>query len=299
MSYCDWSLTIDGISHPFGEVEVSSWIIGGREYRTDDTSRPRTDGRYFGQDFADPGDVEINLVIRTKGADRQTKFDTAMDIRDAFTSFWNGDTVRLLPGKVTELTIAGRAVVEGRPRHIDWDDTLATFGIIKGNALFVRNFDQAFGIDSSGGGGSLWEEITVGLVPAQVGGLVAPLVAPLTTAASSTRARPFEVGGEGEVWPIIEVAGPLHTGAWVELTNSWAIQLNRSLAYDEVATLDSRPGNRTMSVNGRAMNLLTPAGNRLSQVSISPGIQEVALRGTSLEGTATATLKWREVKKVI
>lgn len=298
MSYCDWSITIDDVSHPFGQVEVSSWVIGGREYRTDDTSRPRTDGRYFGQDFADPGDIEINLIIRAKGTDRQTKFDNAMSLREEFTSVWNGDTIRFTPGSVAELHIAGRIVVEGRPRHVDWDDSLATFGIIKGNALFVRNFDQAFGYDETTGG-SQWEEVTVGLVPPQMGGLIAPLVAPLSTATTSTRARPFEVGGEGDAWPVIYVQGPLQSGASVELVHGWTLKLNRSLAYDEVAVLDSRPGSRTMTVNGRATNLLSPAGDRLSQTSISPGIQEVALRGTSLEGTATVTLRWREVKKVI
>lgn len=299
MSYCDWAITIDDVRHPFGAVEVSSWVIGGREYRTDDTSRPRTDGRYFGQDFADPGDIEINLLIRAKGADRQAKFENAMAIRGEFTDIWNGDTVRFVPGKVAELEIAGRAIVEGRPRYIDWDDNLATFGIIKGHALFVRNFDEAFTLDSSGSGGTVWEEVTVGLVPAQIGGLIAPLVAPLTTAASSTRARPFTVGGESAVWPIISVQGPIQSGARVELTHGWAIQLNRGLAYDEVAVLDTRPGKRSMSVNGQPTNLLSPAGDRLSQVSIDPGVHEVSLRGASLEGTATVTLKWREVKKVI
>lgn len=163
----------------------------------------------------------------------------------------------------------------------------------------MRNFDEIYAPGSSGSGGIDWEEVTVGLVPAQIGGLVAPLVAPLTTAASSTRARPFTVGGVGDVWPIISVHGPIQTGARVELTHGWSIQLNRPLAYDEVATIDSRPGQRSMDVNGRAMNVLSPAGDRISQVSMSPGVHEVSLRGTSLEGTATVTLKWREVKKVI
>ena len=298
MSYCDWSITIGDVSHPFGQVEVSSWVIGGREYRTDDTSRPRTDGRYFGQDFADPGDIEINLIIRAKGTDRQTKFDNAMSLREEFTSVWNGDTIRFTPGSVAELHIAGRVVVEGRPRHVDWDDSLATFGIIKGNALFVRNFDQAFGYDETTGG-SQWEEVTVGLVPAQIGGLVAPLVAPLTTAASSTRARPFIVDSDSDVWPIIVIQGPIQTGASVELTHGWTAQLNTGLAFDEVATIDTRPGNRTMDVNGKSTNLLSPVGNRISQLSIPPGQQEVALRGSSLEGTATVTIKWRNVRKVI
>lgn len=294
MSYCNWSITIGGIRHDFGAVEVESWSINGREYRTDDTDRPRSDGRYFGQDYATPGDVEINLLIRADGSSREERFNNAMAIRSSFTEVWNGDNIRFTPGEVAELEVAGRANVSGRPRYIDWDDSKATFGIIRGTALFVRDFDRAFN-----SGEAEWFEVTVGLVPPQMGGLIAPLVAPLTTAYSSTRARPFEVGGDSEVWPIITVRGPIQSGASVELTHGWTLRLNRGLAYDEVAEFDSRPGQRMMRLNGRPVNLLAPTGNRLSQISISPGIHEIALRGTSLEGTASVTAKWREVRKVI
>lgn len=293
MSYCDWAITIGGDRHVFGEVEVVSWDIGGREYRTDDTDRPRTDGRWFGQDFATPGDVEIELIIRAHGATRQERFDNAMALRAEFTRVWNGDKIRFTPGAVASLEIAGRSIVEGRPRHVDWDDTRATFGIIRGSALFVRDLDQAYEP------GDIMESITVGLIPLQQGGLIAPLIAPLTTARSSTRARPFEVTSNEDVWPIITVSGPLQSGGKVELTNGWSLHLNRSLAYDQKAVFDTRPGKRTMKLNGKSMNLLAPSGARLSQLSIKPGIQEIALRGTSLEGTATVRVQWRNVKKVI
>lgn len=293
MSYENWAITIGDNRFDFDPVEVVSWVIGGREYRTDDTDRPRSDGRYFGQDYVTPGDVEIELIIRAQGSTREERFANAMEIRENFTQVWNGDEIRFTPGEVAELEIAGRAMVEGRPRHVDWDDSRATFGIIRGSALFVRDFDQAFEP------GAFWHEVTVGLVPPQMGGLIAPLIAPLSTAISSTRARPFEVGGDSEVWPIVSVQGPIQSGASVELTHGWTIKLNRALAYDEVAVFDSRPGQRTMTLNGRPVNLLAPTGDRLSSMSIQPGINEIALRGTSVEGTATVTTRWREVRKVI
>lgn len=294
--YRNWSISIGGNRHEFGPVEVTTWDIGGREYRSDDTDLPRADGRYFGQDFATPGDVTIELIIRASPGTREERFAEVMDIRSEFTRVWNGDDIRYTPGEVAELEIAGRAIVEGRPRHVDWDDSRATFGIIRGTALFVRDFDQSFAVSGSGGD---WGEVTVGLVPAQLGGLIAPLVAPLSTAIESTRARPFTVGGEDDVWPIISVQGPLQSGSSVELTHEWSLHLNRALAYDEVATIDTRPGRRSMDINGRTMNLISPTGDRLTNLSIHPGVHEVALRGTSVEGTATVTLRWRETRKVI
>lgn len=293
MTYCDWSITVSGASHNFDPVEVVSWNIGGREYRADDTDRPRTDGRWFGQDFATPGDVEIDLIIRAKGKTRQERFDNAMAIRNEFTAAWSGDKIRFTPGAVAELQIAGTAIVEGRPRHVDWDDERATFGIIRGKAVFVRDLDQAFEP------GEMWQSVTVGLVPVQSGGLIAPLIAPLSTTRTSTRARPFEVVSDSPVWPIITVQGPLQSGGTVELTNGWTLALNTALAYDQKAVFDTRPGKRTMKLNGKTMNLLSPTGARLSQLSIPPGIQEVALRGKSLEGTASVRVQWRNIKKVI
>lgn len=292
MGFCEWSLTIGDTRHVFGKVEVTSWSIGGREYRTDDTDRPRSDGIFFGQDFANPGDVEIDLIIRAEGTGRQTRFEEAMEIRREFNRFWNGDEIRLVPGATSDLEIAGIAIVEGRPRHVDWDDSRATFGIIRGKALFVRGFDHSFEPGAS------WNEIEVGHIPVQQGGLVAPLIAPLSTTRVSSRARPFTVDSDEPVWPIITIKGPI-SNAKVELTHGWTIHLNRSLAYDDVVVIDSRPGRRTMTLNGLPRNVLSPAGARLSQLSISPGIQEVALRGTTLEGTASVKVRWRNVKKVL
>lgn len=238
MEFCNWAISYEGATHEFGDVEVTSWNIGGNVFRTDDTDRPRTDGRYFGQDFITPGDVEIDVIIRAPGSSRQSRFDMAWAIRNRFDLVWSGGSTRMTPGKVTELTIAGRAVVTGRPRHIDWDDTKATFGIIRGRALFVR------GDNTSYSPGDMDQSVTVGLVPPQVGGLIAPLIEPLSTTRESTRARPFTVLGDAPVWPIISVHGPLNVGASVELTGGWKVKLNTALRYDQVAVIDTRPGHQ-------------------------------------------------------
>ena len=293
MSYCDWSITIQGERHPFGEVQVAGWEIAGRDYRTDDTDRPRADGRYVGQDFSTPGDIEVDLLIRAPGKTNQEKFDNAWALREEFGRVWNGDAIRFTPGLVAELEVAGKAVVEGRPRSLDWDDSKAKFGIIKGNAVFVRTNEEVYAA------GTGTQSVTVGLVPAQQGGLIAPLVAPLTTSRSSSRAAPFDVGGDATVWPVISLHGPINPGAEIELLFNWTVKINRGLKYDEVAVLDTRPGRRAMTLNGQPVNLIDPTGARLTQLSVPPGTHSLALRGTSLEGTAYVTLEWREGKKAL
>ena len=207
---------------------------------------------------------------------------------------WRADTLRDRPRAVAELVMGGEQMIEGRPRRVSFDDKHQGLGLIYATMTFLPESTAVYAVNADGV--SPWREQTVGLIPVQVGGLIAPLVAPLSTTAESSRARPFTVGGSKRVWPIISVRGPLLDGARVELVNRWTLRLNRALLHSETALIDTRPDRRSMSVNGIPTNVLSPAGARISQASMSPGLQEVALRGSSVEGTAEATLTWREEK---
>lgn len=294
MSYEDWYLTVNGVRSSFGAAEVVSWNIEGREYRTDDTDRPRDDGRWFGQDYVTPGDITIELIIRADGKTRQERFDNAMAERARFTRLWNADGIRRAPGITTRLTVANRFSVDGRPRHVDWDDSRATFGIIRGTALFVRQDHLTRSADTIN-----QRAVTVQLIPPAVGGIKAPLVAPITTTRGSDRGKTFTVGGTHPVWPKITIKGPIAAGAQVELLGIWTIVLNRALNYDHTAVINPDPSDRYMTLNGRPVNLLAPQSARLSQIKIPQGTREITLRGTSLEGTASVTAVWAEYSEDI
>lgn len=293
--YDDWVLTSAGDSYAFGPknraVQVAGFAFAGDGYRTDDTANPRADGTAFGQDFVESGEIAIQLVINytdspLPAADRAR---LAWAERMAFTHAWRADNVRERPGAMSELIVGGEFMIEGRSRRVTWNDDAQNVGLIKGTALFVPAGTGMYDVRGGSGG---WNTHTIGLMPPQHGGLKAPLKAPLTTSFESSRARSFVVGGSDPVWPIVTIRGPLMTEAQFELTGGWRMPLNRALGEFDVAVIDTRPGHRSMTLNGRAANVLRDDGVMLTDASIAPGPQEISLRGRSLEGTATATIEW-------
>lgn len=293
--YGDWSLTSQGRAYRFGTpshpVEVVDWAFAGDGYRTDDTSNPRADGLAFGQDFIDPGELSIQLQIdfTTYPAGVVECARRAWSARTEFSQAWRADGVRGRPGELSELIVGGEFMIEGRSRRVVWDDSAQNVGFIRGQAYFSPAGTGLYDVSGAGGG---WNAHTIGLMPPQHGGIRAPIKAPVTTAYESSRARSFEVGGIDPVWPIVTIKGPLMTGAQLELTGGWRMPLNRALGAFDVARIDTRPGHRSMTLNGRPANLLRDDAVMLSDASIAPGMQEIALRGRSLEGTATASIEW-------
>lgn len=294
MAFETWSLKSGSQTYRFDDVEVTSWDVAGRDFRVDDADRPRHDGRFMGRDFVNPGDITIELIIRARGKTRQERFDAAQDIRGKFDIAWNADSIRDTVGAVCELVIAGRAMVEGRPRAVDWDDSRATFGIIRGTALFVRSSTEVYAV--TGTSGSKWHSATLQLVPSQVGGLKSPLKEPLRTSVESSRAAPVEVASAVEAWPIIEIKGPIQSHAQVEVPGRWRIYLNRGLAWNQTAKIDTRPSIRATYLNNKPVQILDPRSSLLAECSLKPGSNVVALRGASIEGTASVSFRWRNLK---
>lgn len=296
----DWILRYEGTEYRFGpkarDVQLVGWAFAANSYRVDDVSRPRADGIAFGRDFVEAGELRVDLLIdyskRPEPAAQRARM--AWETRHELELAWRADTLRQRPRAVAELVLGSTEMIEGRPRRVSFDDELQNVGLIRATATFLPVSTARYVVDETGG--SPWHEATVSLVPAQVGGISSPLVAPISTSAASTRARPFTVGGDAPVWPIVEIRGPIQSGAQVELVAGWTLTLNRPLAYDDTVTIDTRPDRQSMKVNDRPGNVLAPSSDSITAAAIPPGLQEFALRGASVEGTASATIRWREQK---
>lgn len=298
--FTDWVLRYEGTEYRFGPrgraVGLVGWAFAADSYRVDDAARPRADGIAFGRDFVEAGELRLELIIdyskRPEPAAQRARM--AWETRHELELAWRADTLRQRPRAVAELVLGNMEMIEGRPRRIAFDDSAQNVGLVRATATFIPVSTAKYAVDETGE--SPWSSETVGLVPAQVGGIVGPLVSPISTTAASTRARSFEVLGSAPAWPIVEVNGPLQSGAQVELVGGWKLTLNRPLAYDEIAVIDTRPDRQSMTFNGRPANVLAPSSALLSEASLSPGLNEIALRGTSAEGTASVTIRWREQK---
>lgn len=290
-----WSLQYDNTAYSFDHVAVTSVGIGGKVYRVDDTPNPRSDGIGFGQDFADPGDIELEMLLTFQTV-KNIGMQRAM-LQEAAYSFlqaWDAPSIRDAPGVTTEITIPSIGAFEGRPRRAEWDWSTFGLGYLFGKATFIRS---TAGILVPNDQGLAWNEVDVSIVPpAPRTGWTFPLVFPLVNLDPAVRSTFFRVGGDMAAPCVVEIDGPISAGAEVEISNGWVLRTKRALAYDETAVADSRPGRMLLTVNDVPTNFLAPSSSRLSELTLSPGDHQIALRGISIEGTARARVRWRDMK---
>lgn len=293
-----WSLIHADKHYRFDHVAVTSVQLDGRTYRVDDAPAPRADGVHFGQDFADPGDVTLTLLltfqnIRNLSMQREMLREAAY----AFLAAWDAPELRRAPGSVGELIIPSIGMLEGRPRRAEWDWSTYGLGYLIGTATFVRSSLDTYVLDSTGY--APWQSATLRLVPSQVGGLKAPLKTPLRTSVESTRASTVDVGGDAEAWPVLDLTGPIQSDAQLLIHGRWRLYLNRPLNQFQTAQIDTRPGRRATYLNGVPVQLLDPRSSLLGECSLLPGSNVLSLRGSSIEGTASVTARWRNTRGAI
>lgn len=278
----DWELSYDGVSLSFGTLESGYLFprkptVGVRSFVDGDMTVPDGDGVMFGVDELEGQTVTVEVnVIRTDDE------AAARSLLSAFSRAWRGDSIRRDPGAVAVLRSESGRVAFGRPRRFDFDDALIHRGYVNIEADFAASSDLWFGDEESS---------SVTLVPPPGGGVVAPVVAPVTTSLSSDRSSSFTVGGVVDTWPVFEVFGPVSRPA-VEVVGLFRLEYGGSLAYDEVLTIDTNPHARTVTVNGAGV-ALSPSSARLASCSVPPGVHVLSLFGTSVSGTASASVMWR------
>lgn len=256
--------------------------LGDLDIETADARRPRGDGLLFGKDFLGGRTITLPLAISAP-----TEAE-ALAIYQTLRTAWRADKVRLTAGATATLRFrrAGRErLVYGRPRRFAEDLTLARQGVIKVVADFAAADDVFYDVTE--------QAKAVGLVATPSGGLVGPLGSPLSTTASSDRSVAITVDAPVPAWPTITISGPV-TNPVVEVVGLWRMEFRATLAYDQTLVVDTRPWARTVKRNGSNLaGSLTRQSTPLSKAQIPSGTYELAFRGASDTGTATATVRWR------
>ncbi|WVX87868.1 minor tail protein [Arthrobacter phage Berrie] len=280
-----WRLTYSGEDLSFGSVE-SGYVfttapdLGARELEHEDARRPRTDGVSFGQDFTGGRTITFELDVNgTDEADAKAKLAR-------LSRAWRADAVRSTPGATATLTSGSGRVAFGRPRRFASNDDLQPQGLSTVVADFAAADDTWYGGTEQG--------VTVPLVPAPSGGLMAPLAAPLSTTLSSDRSQGVTIGGDLPTWPVFEIRGPI-TNPSVELVNALKMDFKLTLAYDQKLVIDTRPWARSILRNGASVaGTITRSSTRLANAALKPGDYEFVLRGSVNTGNPSATIRWRE-----
>lgn len=275
----------------FGGVEFGGsdtlWMTGfdpgSADLRTDDSVNPNRDGALPGRDLL--GGKMWRLDMTT----RQPDLSSALALSAALEAEWKDEKVRLNPLVKVPLSyrMDGRwRRVYGRPdRYQGFAETLITKqGVGRVTADF-RVMDPLTYDDEP-------STVTLTIVPASTGGLIAPLAAPLSTARSSAPRAGLVVNTGDAPTPLgVTFFGPV-VDPWVRAAAGWEVALTGSLAYDQSVTLDPMAGTVTRQDGAPAAGMLTRR-TRLSGTRLSRGTNELTFGGTDSTGTARAVLSWR------
>lgn len=270
---------------PAGRVVISNVLPGAPDVVSNDRQIPRQDGTRFGREYR--GGRTITFELHVVGEDPAD----GMDALDALTTAWDAESTRRVPGRVSTLRLRnGNRVrrVYGRGRNFLPDiETIGLDGVGPVAAEFRTQDHLVFD--------DVEHSNTVGIVPPEGGGLVAPLASPLGTVAISYAPGEIVVGGTVPCWPVFIIFGPISLPT-VEAIGEFRISLAGRLREGEFVVIDPRPWTRGVRLNGvgSVAGALTPQSPSLADVRLKPGAHEIILSGLDETGTATMTVAWRD-----
>lgn len=267
-------------------IEVATVDIPGGEITPGDTTPPGTeDGRSFGLDKAGGRTITVEFF---------TTADTAEAARTAWAQFsarWRDPALRHTQRAVAPLRFrlpGGRErVVFGRPRNLDATSTgLLAEGRVEWSATFETADEAFYGAEHTA---------RLGLVPDLSGGLRLPARLPASLApVTGTDQTRLSNRGDAPAWPVITFHGPVAHPEVTWLATRTSLRLAEELAYDQSATIDTRPWARTALRSDGASLAGALTGPRLADLALPPGGTEVSFRGQDPTGRAACTIAARD-----
>lgn len=272
------------------------WRAG--DTRDGDVDRPNEDGRYFGPDRRGGASVgfEIGVLTDRYSVDADDPYEANVDYVDALQSWWDDEDLRTNPWDLAVLRtcVAGRVWrAYGRPRRFDAvPDRLQQ----QGYTPVICDFDVADNrvyADEE-------QSMDLSLVIPPTGGLVAPLVAPLTGTGETEGQKNLVITGSRATWLCVDFHGPVSNPS-VEIVignTKLVIGLATSIPDGLTVTFDPRPWSRgvTRGDGANYAGYISVATGLLSEMRIRKGTYPVTYRGTDATGTSSATLRWRPAR---
>lgn len=250
--------------------------------RTGDVEYPLRDGSRPGREFLDAGDLTFTLIT----GPHLRGYTTTVDTVKAALAVWRS-TRDAAPGEVFPLLLeygdGRRRIYYGRPRRASSPD-FDRFAD-QGHMTLVLQFRvlDPFEYDVTQTG------LTISVVPRSLGGIIAPIVTPVTTTMTSgVEYRMLDVLGDAPAPLRITFHGPA-TDPVVRL-GGVEIGIAGTLLYDEDIVVDGRARTVELSTGAPAAHRLSRT-SRLDQLTVPPGTHEVAFSATDRTGTARVTVE--------
>ena len=263
---------------PSSALYVVKQGLGVVTTRDQDVDNPVGDGRIFGQD-RETGPTWAFDFRKGPGT-----VDAALAELAVVTKAWRSAPRGPGQESVLRYAVGSRTRrVYGRPRRLAPDPTLLhALGYVAATGEFVTADGYHYADEA--------DSVRLSLVPGNAGGLVSPLISPLTTVAGSQRQGIVQVEGDAPTPMEITFYGPI-TNPGVSSTD-WSIRLNTSLAYDQSVTIDTRKGTVRRNDGANLAGSLSRT-SYLPDARLQPGNREIVFTGTDATGTSSCSVSWR------
>lgn len=269
------------VGEPGNDLMLTEFDPSFGEVRTGDVEWPIRHGSRPGVDFLEAGTISMTLRsrygIRTRAEANQ--------VTSAFMRAWRRD-LSAAPGVLTPLLIETgdtSRLVYGRAGRVSPpvpDSVLLRQGMVEIVCEFRVLDPLVYGISQTG--------LTISVVPRSLGGIIAPIVTPVTTTMKSgVEYRVLDVPGDAPAPLRVIFHGPA-TDPVVRVGGA-LVGITGTIQYDEEIVVDGRARTVELASGVPAGHRLARA-SRLDQLTVAPGEHEVAFTATDRTGTARVTV---------
>ncbi|WP_424216991.1 hypothetical protein ACN20G_33395 (plasmid) [Streptomyces sp. BI20] len=286
----EWQMDVGGVLlGPGTSVRVADVEgLGMVETRAQDAENPLGDGGLVGVDWYGAREVRVTAGIATPGDP-----GAALDVLARLQEVADDPAVRLVPGATTSLRLRwpgrGPRRVFGRLREVEAGMERVGAGWIPLDLLFVAVDPLIYDDRESA--------LVLRLSAAGLGGLRAPIVAPVTTGVAVPDERRGWVvnGGRRPAWPTVRITGPC-TGPLITHSESGrVIDLSGlHVPAGERVEVATRPGTRWVRrESGGLADLGSVPPPPLHEFRIPPGRSEIRWTARDYTADTRCEVTWR------
>jgi hypothetical protein len=268
------------------------------DMRVGDVEASQEDGIQFGRDFSAPKSVTFEMGVLTDARNALvpvggTAHSTNLDYLNAVETWWTDRRLRTNPWDYAVLRCCEDGSTYrayGRPRRYEeMAGNFTKLGYTPVMADFQLLDDRVYTDVVSSASATLQQ--------ADEGGLMEPLMEPLSTVGETTGKSFIEVGGSRETWVWVEFTGPVTNPR--ATIGDLEVGLNATIPSDTVTvTIDPRPWSRGVLRNDGASlaGATTSATPQMKELLVWPGRHEVTYTGSDVTGTSVCRVFWRSAR---
>jgi hypothetical protein len=128
-----------------------------------------------------------------------------------------------------------------------------------------------------------------------LGGIAPPAAPPLILGGTSETANVAANTSTRRAWPVFTIAGPVTNPSVAYALAGRSVSLQTTLAPGQVATIDTRPWQRSVTRSDGGSLAGALRGNMLRDMSLPAGNTTIRYSGQDPTGTTRCTITWRAV----